>query len=352
MNRLSGSLSQYTTFKLGGTAKYFVSAHSEEQLKHALRGLNTDEVLLLGGGSNLLVNDAPLDATVIAVSIPGVTVKEHPDGVQITAGAGVDWDTLVSHAVDNGWQGIECLSGIPGHIGAAPVQNIGAYGQCIADTLLSVRALDRQSGEFVELSKAECGFDYRKSMFQTRPMVITEVTLLLKPGGPPTLTYQDLRSRFHGRSPTLAEIRDAVLHIRGAKGALAMDGFPRLRCAGSFFKNPVVDHDTFHSFREMLERDDISRRWYWPQGEDSMKVAAGRLIEGAGFKRGYRDGPVGNSPYHSLTLVAYDGATAEDVVGLARRIQELVLREFRVILNVEPRLWGWKTYPLLRPDLV
>lgn len=340
-------LAPLTTFKLGGPAERFMVVRSEDELRQASEQAHDDALYLLGSGSNLLAHDDGVDGLVVANRMTGISFDDAAGGVLVTAGAGMDWDELVSRSVEHNLQGIECLSGIPGTVGAAPVQNIGAYGQSVADTLRAIRALDRDSGTMVTLTADDCGFGYRRSVFQARGLIVTSVSLLLKPDGEPLLKYQDLQNRFSGSSPSLPETRQAVLDIRGSKGALVMDGYPRLRSAGSFFKNPVIGQDLFAVFRDELEHGDIRRRWFWPHEDGSVKVAAGRLIEGAGFARGHRDGNVGNSPHHSLTLVAYDGATATDIIAFARRIQETVRERFGVLLDVEPRLWGWREYPLL-----
>lgn len=342
-------LAPLTTFGLGGPAERFMVVRSEDELRQASEQARDDALYLLGGGSNLLVHDDGVDGLVVANRMAGISFEDTVGGVLVTAEAGVDWDDLVARTVEHNLQGIECLSGIPGTVGAAPAQNIGAYGQSIADTLRSIRALDRDSETMVTLTAADCGFGYRRSVFQTRGLIVTSVSLLLKPGGAPLLKYQDLQNRFSSASPSLSETRRAVLDIRGSKGALAMDGYPRLRSAGSFFRNPVIGPDAFEAHQNELEHGDARRRWFWPQEDGTVKVAAGRLIEGAGFTRGYRDGAVGNSPYHSLTLVAYDGARAADIIALARRIQETVRERFGVLLDVEPRLWGWREHPLLKP---
>ena len=338
-----------TTFRLGGYAQRFHTVRSTRALADAIRTADGEPIRLLGGGSNLLVNDEPLDGIVIANRIRGLTVERHPDHVIVRAGGGMNWDMLVASVVHQGWQGIECLSGIPGTVGAAPVQNIGAYGQSVADVLSAVHAVNRETGQEHELTAKDCAFGYRTSIFQSRPLVVTEVALQLRPAAPACLSYQDLAGPFKNAHPSLTQVRQTVLEIRNAKGALAMTGWPRLHSAGSFFKNPVVIPAVLNACHEELQRTASSRRWYWPQSDGTVKVAAGRLIETAGFPRGFQDGTVGISPYHALSLIAYRGARAADVAGLARRIQEAVLKQFGVLLEAEPQLWGWKQYPLLRP---
>lgn len=347
MTQRTVPLAGHTSFRLGGHAGRFCVVASEDELSRVLKSVSGHPLYVLGQGSNLLVNDGPLPRLVIANRISGIDTHEHGAGVLIRAGGGVDWDGLVSLAVSRGLQGIECLSGIPGTVGAAPVQNIGAYGQSIADVLHSVSAVDMDSGEPLELSASECAFAYRSSIFQRRRLFITRVNLLLRPRAPALVKYQDLAAKFGTRQPSLAQIRRAVLEIRGAKGALLMDGWPQLRSAGSFFRNPVVPQATFTVLLSELEHGDAVRKWFWLQPDGTVKLGAGRIIEHL-FARGSRFGPVGISPHHALTLVAYDGARAADVVGLARRIQESVMRRFGVILEPEPVLWGWDEYPLLR----
>ncbi|HXV27171.1 MAG TPA: UDP-N-acetylmuramate dehydrogenase [Candidatus Paceibacterota bacterium] len=349
MTRRDVSLARYTTFGLGGPARFFISPKTASGLSAAVSeaARSGARAYLLGGGSNLLIHDAPLNGLVIANRIAGISTESSADGVLVHAGAGVTWDDLVARSVRLNLQGIECLSGIPGTVGAAPVQNIGAYGQSVADTLHTVTAVHMRTGELRTFTRDECAFGYRTSMFQHEPYIVTSVGLLLKPGGAPTLSYQDLAGRFSGGKPSLAQVRKAVLKIRASKGALAMRGYPKLRSAGSFFKNPVIDAAAFARVRSVVPGEPGGRTWTWPAGGGNVKVSAARLIESAGFGRGYREGRAAISPFHALVLTARRGACAGDVVSLASRVQERVSAMTGVLLEPEVRLWGWRTNPLL-----
>jgi UDP-N-acetylmuramate dehydrogenase len=362
--RENESLAEYTTFGIGGRARYFAVAEHEEDVSQAVRWATARELPLfvLGGGSNLLVPDEGFDGLVLLMWIRGMTYwlrgMTDKDGF-FDVGAGEEWDDLVSEAVSQGCAGIECLAGIPGSVGGTPVQNVGAYGQEVSETIVSVRAFDRRSGEFVELSNAECGFRYRESVFNTTELgryIVTRVRFQLRPGGAPTLKYADLLRRFgegNGKSldakgaelakfrdveqatasasPTLAEVADAVREIRLGKGMLIVPGDPDSRSVGSFFKNPIVAMD-------VLER--IPGVPHWPAGEGFVKLPAAWLLEQAGFVKGYGSGPVRISSKHTLALTNRGGATFADVVAMHDEIVAGVWTKFGVRLEREPVVLG------------
>jgi UDP-N-acetylmuramate dehydrogenase len=327
------SLAQRSTFRLGGSARQFTTARTSAQLAEAIRVASRLGLRLhtIGHGSNILVNDAPLDALVVAMRIHGLQSQRTENKALVRAGAGMGWDSFVMTAVHNGWQGIERLSGIPGTVGAAPIQNIGAYGQSVSDTLVSVEGVDTKTGEHQIFKSAQCRFGYRSSALQRSDLLVTSATFGLPFGNP----------------KILQKARDETLATRGPKGALLMPAWPRMRSAGSFFKNPVVDKKTFEAIRPTIV-DKGSGKWFWKQENNRVKLAAARLIESAGFSRGWHEGSVGLSPYHALMLVAYRGAKASDITDLARRIQEAVAKRFEIVLEPEVQLWGWRSYPLLR----
>lgn len=336
-----------TTFGVGGRAAFFCGVTGSDDTAECL-ALSRREglpILPLGAGSNLLVADTAIRAVVVHIADSRITV--HGDG-RVIAHGGACWDAVVASAVARDLGGIECLSGIPGTAGAAPVQNIGAYGQSIGDVLASVNAIDLESGDATELAASECSLGYRSSIFQRRRLLITSVSLRLIPGAPPSIGYQDLATRFTRERATLAHVRSAVLDIRGRKGMLMMDGRPRLRSAGSFFRSPTVSQEQFSAIRGILSEGapPPPRHWYWQQPDGSVKIAAGRIVERF-FIRGTRFGNAGISPHHALSLVAYDGCRAADIVDLARRIQETVLRQLRITLEPEVCLIGFDPYPLL-----
>src|SRR3954468_16421745 len=240
-------LAPFTTFKVGGPARYFFEATTEAELGAALAWAkeNSQKIFILGGGSNLVVADRGFDGLVIKIGMQGISHRHGSDHhVTFTVGAGEDWDAFVAQTVARGFSGIENLSGIPGTVGGTPVQNVGAYGQEVSETIESVTALDLNSGSIEELDNAQCGFGYRTSIFNTHERgryVVLNVTYRLQHNGKPNLKYADLQKHFAGRSePTLAEVREAVRAIRLSKAMLIVPGDDDCRSAGSFFKNPIV----------------------------------------------------------------------------------------------------------------
>ncbi|MEQ1923543.1 MAG: UDP-N-acetylmuramate dehydrogenase, partial [Pyrinomonadaceae bacterium] len=242
-------LAPLTTLQVGGNARYFVTAETEDAVIDALgyaeeKGL---PVFILGGGSNVLISDDGFHGLVLNIALAGVTEFEEKDGTRyVTAQAGEDWDGFVAFCVENNLAGVECLSGIPGFVGGTPVQNVGAYGQEVAESIVSVRCYDRQQKELVPLTNADCGFSYRKSIFNSthrNRYVVLSVTFALQKGGSPKVVYKDLIEHFGERQPTLAEVREAVLNIRRSKSMVIDAADPNSRSAGSFFKNPIVSHE-------------------------------------------------------------------------------------------------------------
>ena len=338
------ALAPYTTLGVGGPARWFVEATDEATLREALAWSRARGVALrmLGGGSNVVVADAGVEALVVRVGLRGVTTREAGRVVDITAAAGEPWDDLVALAVARGWAGLECLSGIPGLVGATPMQNVGAYGQEVSDTVVAVRALDTTTGEALTLSPAECGFAYRDSAFKSREpgrYVVLAVTYRLQPGGAPTLGYADVERAVAARgltAPTLADVRASVLAIRRAKSMVLDAGDPNRRSCGSFFTNPIVTPDAAARVAERAGDPTLPR---WPQADGGVKLSAAWLIERAGYRRGQREGAVGLSTAHALAVVAHDGARAADVLGFARRLQASVAERFGVRLALEPAVW-------------
>lgn len=331
-------LAPLTTLEVGGVARFFVEVRSETDLAEAIgearrRGL---PVFILGGGSNVLVSDSGFRGLVIRIALGGVEF----DGGKAVAAAGEDWDGFCAACVARGLAGVECLSGIPGFVGGTPVQNVGAYGQEVSETIRSVRVLDLETLGYAELSNASCGFGYRRSIFNTSHRdryVVTGVTFTLVPGGAPKIAYKDLRTHFGDAVPTLAETREAVRRIRAAKGMLVRQGGPDSRSAGSFFKNPLVPAADLPALRTRFP--DLPA---FPAGERMVKLPAAWLIERAGFKKGFRFGAAGLSTAHSLALTNRGGATAADIVGLKDLIRERVAEVFGVELAVEPVFVGFE----------
>ena len=341
-------LAPLTTLGVGGPARYFAEAQMEADVIEAVefvrsRGL---PLFVLGGGSNLVVADAGFAGLVLRVAIGGVTQSEVSDGkVTFVAGAGCDWDTLVSQVVESDCAGIECLSGIPGTVGATPVQNVGAYGQEVSSTIEEVRVLDLRSMEMKTLANQECGFAYRSSIFNTSQRgrhIILRVSFCLRAGGRPTIRYADLEQFFAGRSnePTLREVREAVRQIRHRKAMLIVEGDPDAHSVGSFFKNPIVPQ----SVVEELARKAASRGMQlpsYPAGDGFRKVAAAWLVEQSGFAKGYAKGAAGISRKHTLAIINRGGATAAEIVHLKDEIQSRVMDAFGIRLEPEPVFAGF-----------
>jgi UDP-N-acetylmuramate dehydrogenase len=339
-------LAPLTTFRIGGPARFFVDAPTEEALLEAVQfaaGKNLP-IFVLGGGSNLLVADAGFPGLVIKVSIGGTSFEsQSADRTIVRAGAGVAWDELVSACVDRDLAGIECLSGIPGSVGGTPVQNVGAYGQEISEVLLGVRAYDRRHNVMVDLSREDCEFRYRSSLFNTTAKdryIVVYVTYSLMKNGDPAIRYADLQREFDGRSsaPSLSDVRAAVRTIRARKAMLLVEGDPDCRSAGSFFKNPIITEEKFAEI-QLRAGSPVPR---YPATPGHVKTAAAWLIERAGFSKGYSIGPAGLSTKHTLALVNKGAARAEDVLNLAREIRSRVQEKFGVKLVPEPVLLGFE----------
>jgi UDP-N-acetylmuramate dehydrogenase len=339
-------LAPRTTLRVGGAARYFAEAHTEDELRRALelgkrRGL---AVRILGGGSNLLVADAGFEGLVIAVAIGGIGLSRATGDATLSAGAGEAWDRVVEQAVERGLAGLEGLSGIPGSAGATPIQNVGAYGQEVAETIASVRAIDRSSLEVVELDAKACRFAYRDSFFKSEAperYVVTEVRFALAARAPRATTYPDLQREIARRgllAPSLADLRACVLAVRAEKSMLLDASDPNGRSCGSFFLNPIVSQPELERVQRIAGALSVPA---YPQADGRVKLAAAWLIEQSGFGKGLRDGAVGLSTKHTLAIVAHDGARAEDVRRLARRVKDGVQQRFGVELTPEPNFWGF-----------
>ncbi len=335
-------LASYTTFGIGGPARWFAEARSEADVMAAVQFARDKQMplFILGGGSNLLVADAGFDGLVLHIALRGTTEQS---GVFRVA-AGENWDDFVTRAVELGYGGIECLSGIPGTVGGTPVQNVGAYGQEVSSTIQQVRAFDLHLGSFVVLSADDCGFAYRTSVFNTTQRgryVVTEVAFGLNPGGAPELKYEDLKSHFKGfdRAPTLAEVAAAVRAIRRSKGMLLVEGDPDCRSAGSFFRNPVVCSEKVLAVAGALGMDEVQVPRY-PAAEGRVKLPAAWLVEQAGFHKGYAMGAAGISTRHTLALTNRGGASAAEIIALRDQIVEAVEQRFGIRLEQEPVLLG------------
>jgi len=343
-------LAPLTTFRLGGPARFFVEAQSAGEVQEAVAFAtsNSHHLFVLGGGSNLVVADSGWPGLVLKVAIPGIDRRAgHNDEgrVLFDVGAGESWDRFVSHAVIAKCAGIECLSGIPGSVGGTPVQNVGAYGQEVSETIESVLVFDQEDGQVRELCAEACGFNYRSSIFNTTErgrFVILRVTYALTPGGEPHLEYADLKRHFEGREtrPNLAETREAVRHIRARKGMLIVPGDPDCQSAGSFFKNPVLTETQHEALQKRAAAKGLHLPSY-PALESHKKVSAAWLVEKSGFARGYGFGHIGISSKHALAIVNRGGATAAEVLALKDQIQNRVKEIWDVHLEPEPVMLGF-----------
>ena len=362
---------QFTTLKIGGPARFFHRAETEDDV---LRGLDfareTDlPVFILGGGSNVLIADAGFEGLVLQVALKGISMSEPPavaggltriseisnqpnihlqpppiaggsdqSTVFVAARAGEDWDNLVEYCVAQDLAGVECLSGIPGFVGGTPVQNVGAYGQEVSETIVSVRCFDRHTRKIVTLANTSCGFSYRTSIFNSSERdryIVLSVTFALVKGGRPKIVYKDLIEQFGERQPSLAEVRKSVLRIRRSKSMVIDADDPNSRSAGSFFKNPVVSRAQLAELKTKYERIP-----FFEFGE-SVKIPAAWLIERAGFEKGFALGNAGISTNHTLAIVNRGGASAVEVLSLKNEIQRAVEDKFGILLQPEPVFIGF-----------
>lgn len=331
------SLQPFNTFGVPATARWFCEAESEQDLTEALDFARSRELplLLLGGGSNIvLTSDWP--GLALRVAILGRERFDAADGsAEFRIGAGENWHQFVLDTLSQGFFGLENLSLIPGCVGAAPIQNIGAYGVELESRFLRLEAIDLEDGSTVELDHDACGFGYRDSLFKREGRdryVITRVWLSLSREASLNLDYGDIRSELAGMGidePSPTDVSEAVIRLRSAK----LPDPAEIGNAGSFFKNPVVSASCFDTIRESN-----SAAVGYPQPDGSVKVAAGWLIEQCGWK-GYADGPAGVHDRQALVLVNRGGATGADILDLANRIQRSVQDRFGVSLEIEPRVY-------------
>lgn len=349
-------LAPYTTFGIGGTARFFIEAASIDEVHEALafakdRGLS---VFVLGGGSNILISDHGFDGVVLRVNLTGMVF--HPAAPHVvTVGAGVPWDALVVATLERGLAGLECLSGVPGTVGGAVVANLGCYGAQMSDTFVSARVLDLVSGgtELQTLTREECQFSYHDSLFAKQPgrYVVLDATFELSTSGVVGSTYADHRfdlatmTAHYGHVPTLHEVRTAVLDVREEKGTLIMPGRTSYKCAGSFFHMPFVSPEHYQNVVQRARELDAAqeerlRPWAWMQSDGTYKLAPGFLLEYTDFQKGFVRGGVGISPRHTLSIINTGTATAAEVATLAHDMQQAVYTVFGVQLEREVEYVG------------
>jgi UDP-N-acetylmuramate dehydrogenase len=348
-------LAPFTTLRIGGPTRFFCEVKTEAELLEAVQFAQQHKLPLfvLGGGSNLLVSDAGFDGLVMRVAV-AVARHEHKKGesVILQVGAGENWDDVVHYAVDHNYAGIECLAGIPGDAGGTPVQNVGAYGQEVAETIQQVRTYDLETYSFVDLDHEACRFGYRRSLFNTDARgryIVTAVSYKLRQGGEPALRYADVKRYFaaaieRGEKPSLRQVYDAVRSIREQKGMLAGQGGPDGQSAGSFFKNPLIPSSSLSqvALKAGYRPEDIPQ---YPAEDGRVKLAAAWLVEQAGFHKGFAMGRAAISSRHTLALVNLGDATATELVALRDAVLTAVQNKFGVHLEQEPVMLG---FPLTR----
>ncbi len=340
-------LAPYTTFRLGGPAARLVTALTDEDVVTAVREADAagEPLLVVGGGSNLVVADHGFAGTALRIATRGFAL----DGTELELAAGEVWTDAVARTVEAGLAGIECLAGIPGSAGATPIQNVGAYGQEVAATVTGVTAYDRRSGETVALTAAECRFGYRDSLFKRDPehYVILRVRYRLEDAGGRSapVKYAEVAKALgvaEGERAPLAHARDTVLRLRAGKGMVLDPADHDSWSAGSFFTNPVLDADAYAAFTaRAAERLGAGIQVPgWPDADGRVKLSAAWLIDRAGFTKGYGSGPARISTKHTLALTNRGAAKTEDLLALAREVRDGVSEAFGVTLVNEPIMVG------------
>jgi UDP-N-acetylmuramate dehydrogenase len=341
------ALAPLTTFKVGGPARFFVEPKTTNEVVEAVQFSRRQglRLFVLGGGSNLVISDAGWPGLVMKIGVPGIDERSEDGKTLFEVGAGEEWDKFVARAVARNCAGVECLSGIPGSVGGTPVQNVGAYGQEVAETIVSVLTLDLRDGQLRELCGEACGFSYRTSIFNSRErgrFIILRVTYALTPGGQPRIQYADLKKHFAGfqQPPSLTSTREAVRRIRASKAMLITAGDEDCRSAGSFFKNPILPADQFEELDKRAKAKGLQVPSY-PAPEARRKVSAAWLVEYSGFGKGYSSGQVGISRKHALAIVNRGEASAADILALKDHIEQRVEELWGIHLEPEPVFVGF-----------
>jgi UDP-N-acetylmuramate dehydrogenase len=345
------ALAEFTTIGVGGPAADLAAVHSTEELVSVVRAADSVRrpLLLLGGGSNVVVSDEGFPGLAVLIRTRGL-VRE---GDRLRVAAGESWDSLVAYAVDQQLAGIECLAGIPGLVGATPIQNVGAYGQEVSDVITRVSAFDRHAREQRDLEPSECGFGYRTSRFKTEAgqWVVTEVEFALRAGGESRPRFGELTRSLgiEAAGPSTVErVREAVLALRRGKGMVLDPADPDTAGCGSFFTNPVLDAAAYEALSKRAGAEVPS----FPEPGGRFKVPAAWLIDRAGFSKGYGSGAARLSTKHVLAITNRGGASAADVLALAREIRDRVREQLGVSLVNEPALIGVELSPSVpRPKL-
>jgi UDP-N-acetylmuramate dehydrogenase len=347
---VTAALADYTTLGLGGPAKSLVTADAERDLIEAVRVADAaaDPLLLIGGGSNLVVSDEGFPGTVIHVNTRGIGYAGAGDGaIDVTVAAGEDWDRVVAATAAEGLAGLECLSGIPGRAGATPIQNVGAYGREVAEVIIRVRVYDRRENQILVLGNEECSFAYRTSLFKSampRYVVLDATFRLARQALSLPVKYAELATELGvalGEGAGVGEVRSAVLKIRARKGMVLNPGDPDTRSAGSFFTNPVISVKELSAVEAAAAARGAGPVPRYSAGDGLVKVPAAWLIEHSGFAKGYgAPAPARVSFKHTLALVNTGAATTADLLALAREIVSGVRAAYGVTLTPEPILVG------------
>ncbi len=338
-------LSPRTSLELGGSAESLVEVSTVAEIAEALEWAKTSgrTVLILGGGSNVVIADEGVEGLVLVPALRGIDIDRSGNGAVVIAAAGEKWDDVVAETATEGLMGLECLSGIPGTVGATPIQNVGAYGVEVSDVIEWVEVYDRRAGKVVRLAPQQCSFGYRTSCFRQRPdrSIVTRVAFRLRAYGRPVFRYPELErvvgSGSGGGPPDAMTVREAVMALRRGKGMVLESGAPR--SVGSFFVNPIVDARGLAAVEKVAGDGNAVPRF--PAGELHFKIPAAWLIENAGFGRGYRRGLVGVSEHHALALVHHGGGRTRDLVALAAAIRDGVEQRLGIRLRPEPVFWGF-----------
>jgi UDP-N-acetylmuramate dehydrogenase len=337
-------LAPMTTIGIGGPALYFARATSLDEIREAIEWAKrqTQPLFIMAGGSNLLIADEGFKGLVLQIDLRGIVILSEDESVTVNVAAGEEWDPFVAMAVDNGWAGIECLSGIPGSVGATPIQNVGAYGQEVSETIILVEVLDRTTGLVSHFTTNECRFGYRSSLFKNyerERYIVLSVTFRMKIGGDASVRYPELKRYLEDRTESdrdLRSVRKAVIAIRRRKGMVIDPNDPDTRSDGSFFMNPVISAADFERFRTKAQNAPN-----FPNADGTVKLSAAWLIENAGFHKGFVHGNVGLSSKHSLAVINRGGGTAREVRELVTMVQERVRQRFGIEIHPEPIFIGF-----------
>jgi UDP-N-acetylmuramate dehydrogenase len=333
------TLNKYTSLRVGGPAKSIINVSTEDEIIAAIEAAGDSPILIIGGGSNVLVSDQGFDGTVIHIANNQAESEvDACSGATLTIGAGENWDEFVRTTISRGFAGLETLSGIPGTVGAAPIQNIGAYGHEVSEFITRVRTYDREAKAVKTFTNSECEFEYRNSLFKRTPgrYIVLSVQFQIRRGETSTpITYAELAKKLGievGEKAPVVDVRTAVMELRAAKGMLLNPDDKDSWSAGSFFTNPIVSAEIASALPEGAPK--------WPLTDGRVKTSAAWLIEHSGIDKGYTHGGARVSTKHVLALTNSGNATAEDLVELAREVRASVHEKFGITLEPEVNLIG------------